>query len=110
MLKVKRLDLYRLFRAGLTGYAVQEDGPFTFDVWSGVSKTDNVGRKTTSALLRQFFHHMKREFPGGAKVKGGKLHISRELAVFLRTHEQIGSTEEEAIEAWAAMQSIMENK
>lgn len=109
MLNIQNPDLYHLFRAGVVAHAaaVYERGEaeYTIEQWATVPK-EHTGRQMTSALILNFFRRMAKEFPGGAVYRSKKLTLSKELVDFLVTHGEMKSSEQEAVSAWAAMQTV----
>lgn len=98
-------DLYGLFRDGIFADAIR--GQTTFSEWDFV-RTAHVGRQATNSLVRKMIKRMEKQFPSGFVWKGGKITLTPDFVMFIRTHIEMGSTEEEAIDAWSAMRSITE--
>lgn len=101
----KARNLYQSFRDGLLLDAVQL-GVREADPWHLMPPV-HIGRQQTVTLVRKMSTRLVKDFPGGFAVKKHKIVISDELAIFAETHRDMGSTEEEARAAWAAMQSIL---
>lgn len=97
-------DLYQVFRDGILEDCIRF-GMTEVELWKMVPK-ENIGRLQTMASLRKMANRMHKEFPGAITWKAGKMTITQELIEFSKTHREMGSTEQEAIAAWRAMQSI----
>jgi hypothetical protein len=98
-------NLYQSFRDGLLADAIDK-GLREIDPWHMMPPV-HIGRQQTVTLIRKMADRLGRDFPKGFSYKKHKIRISDELAVFVETHREMGSTEEEARAAWAAMQSIL---
>lgn len=97
-------DLYQLFRDGILEDAARFSIT-SIEVWKMVPK-QNIGRLQTVAGIRKMVARMQAEFPKGIVWKSGRMVVSDELMQFAKTHRELGSTEQEAIEAWRAMQDL----
>lgn len=100
----KPRDLYQTFRDGI----LEDCARFNLtevELWKMVPK-ENIGRLQTMAGLRKLANRFQKEFPGAITWRAGRLGISIELIEFAKTHRELGSTEQEAIEAWRAMQTL----
>lgn len=100
----RQRNLYQMFRDSLLEDCIRS-GIYEVELWRSVPK-ENIGRLQTVSLIRKMASRMSREFPGALTLSGGKLKISHELVDFSKTHRDLGSSEDEAIQAWQAMQSM----
>lgn len=98
-------DLYQYFRDGLLSDAIRLSG-HSFDPWKVIPKGAHIGRLQTDALTRKMIKRLQKQFPGGTTWEKGKLRLSAELLTFAKTHWELGSTEDEAVEAWKAMRAM----
>jgi hypothetical protein len=118
---VSMRDLYQLFRDGviddaISGGAFISHGGRTFvSPWrflpkdggrAGDRSATHVGRVQTMALIRRFMQRAAKEFPGGVVLNDSGFCVEEPFVEFVKTHRAMGSSHDDMVKAWAAMQSI----
>ena len=103
----KSRDLYRTFRDGLFEDAVR--GPqHEFNTWNLIPvPRAHTGRMATNVLILKMIRHISREFPGAITFRKGILRMNPVFVSFIGTHQEMESTEQEAMDAWSAMKSLL---
>lgn len=107
-------NLYELFRDGVIEDAmVNTHGRRTVvSPWrflpkdAGSPPVMQVGRIQTMALIRRFMQRAAKEFPGGIVLNDSGFSVEESFVEFVKTHRAMGSSHDDMVKAWAAIQSI----
>lgn len=101
----KSPDLYHFFLIGALQYLIDPSNP-GLEVWSLVPN-EHIGRQQSVALIRKMANRMVHQFPGGIGwFSSRRLTITPMFRDFLLTHQRMGSTMKEAMEAWSAIKDL----
>lgn len=111
-------NLYELFRDGVIDDAILSPQGGRVSPWKFLPEEParsgeaarkphaHIGRVATMALIRRFMQRAATEFPGGIMLNSTGFSVEESFVEFVKTHKAMGSTHDDMVKAWEAMQAI----
>lgn len=97
----KPRTLYHIVRDGLIEEAILRGG--SVGLWSILPASTHGDRLRIMTMIRRMISTMATEFAGGIYIDGNTAFFTADFLTFCQTHRDMGSTEQQARDAWQAM-------